>query len=261
MMRISIVQMDIEFSNPEKNREKAIEMIEKAAKEKPDVIVLPEMWNTSFSFENINDIADEYGEPTKTIMRDLCVKHNVNIIAGSIADKHGEDIYNRAYVIDRKGNIKAYYDKVHLVRHAKENTYMKRGENATVFEIDGVKCGIVLCYDFRFPELVRTMALQGAKILFVPAQWFETRLNHWEVLACARALENQMYVVGVNRIGKEYKATFPGKSLVVDPWGNIVKQANGDETVMTVDIDLGLVERVRKKITCFLDRSPEVYKL
>ncbi|WZL74602.1 carbon-nitrogen family hydrolase [Clostridiaceae bacterium 35-E11] len=260
-MKVSLIQMNIVFGNTEVNRTRVMEMIHKAAKDKPDVIVLPEMWNTSFSLKDIHAIADKEGEPTKTFICDLAKKYQINIVAGSIADKYDEDIYNRLYVVDRGGNVIAHYDKVHLVRHAGEQEYIKPGVEATVFNIDGIKCGAVLCYDLRFPELARTMALKGAKVLFVPAQWFETRIDHWKTLTTARAIENQMYVVAVNRIGNEFQAIFPGNSMVIDPWGKIVAQAGNEEKILTAEMDINLVDRVRKKITCFLDRNVNVYKL
>lgn len=253
--------MDIAFGNPEVNRIKVRDMIHKAAQDGPDVIVLPEMWNTSFRLKDIHVIADKEGELTKAFICNLAKKYQVNIVAGSIADKYDKDIYNRLYVIDREGSMVAHYDKVHLVRHAGEQEYIKAGTEATVFHIDGVKCGAILCYDLRFPELARTMALKGAKVLFVPAQWFETRIHHWKTLSTARAIENQIYVVAVNRIGNEFQAVFPGNSMVIDPWGNIVAEAGNEETILTAEMDMNLVDRVRKKITCFLDRNVNVYEL
>ncbi|KXG74338.1 carbon-nitrogen family hydrolase [Thermotalea metallivorans] len=260
-MKVAAIQINLEFGNPEANRAKVVEMIEKAARELPDVIVLPEMWNTSFSLKNLHEIADKEGEPTKTLIGNLAKKHRVNIVAGSVADRYGDQIYNRLYAIDRAGHVKAYYDKAHLIQQAREHEFLTAGTAASVFAMDGIPCGAIICYDIRFPELARTVALKGAKVLFIPAQWPETRIDHWKALAIARAIENQMYVVAVNRIGSEFKANFPGKSLVVDPWGKVLAESEDQETILYAEMDIDLVDRVRAKIPCFSDRNIKAYSL
>lgn len=254
-----MVQFDIDFDNPTQNREKVSQLIDQALEKKPDAIILPEMWNTSFNFKSMHKNADEKGEPSLEMLREKASKNNVNIIAGSIADRHGKNTYNRSYVIDRKGTVIFHYDKMHLVHHAKEDQFITPGEEIEIFELDGVKCGIVICYDLRFPELCRALALKGVQVIFAPVQWFETRLDHYEILCKARALENQVYLVSVNRIGSEFKAIFCGKSMVIDPWGKTLAQMNREEGVLTCNLDLSLVDRVRKKVTCFDDRRSDLY--
>ncbi|MBB6218973.1 putative amidohydrolase [Anaerosolibacter carboniphilus] len=260
-MKIAMIQVNIEFGNPETNRKKMVEMIEKAAQGQPDIIVLPEMWNTSFSLKNLHEIADKSGEPTKTIIGNLAKKYHINIVAGSVADVHGDLVHNRLYVFDRDGNVKSHYDKAHLIQQAREHEFLTAGKSTEVFRLDEVICGAIICYDIRFPELARTVALKGAKVLFIPAQWPETRIEHWKALVIARAIENQMYVVAVNRIGSEFKADFPGKSLVVDPWGKILVESDDQEQIVHVEIDMDLVDRIRTKIPCFSDRNIEAYEL
>ncbi|SHJ90729.1 Carbon-nitrogen hydrolase [Geosporobacter subterraneus DSM 17957] len=259
MLKIAAIQIDLAFGDPAVNRLKIKNMIEKASVNGPDVIVLPEMWNTSFSMNNLKDLADREGEPTKSMISELSRKYHVNIVAGSIADRYGDKIYNRLYVANRQGEIHSYYDKVHLVRHAREDEYLTAGNTSRIFSIDGIACGAIICYDIRFPELSRALALKGAKILFIPAQWPETRIEHWKALAIARAIENQMYVVAVNRIGSEFKATFPGNSLIVDPWGKVLAESNCEETILESEIDIDLVERIRRKVPCFQDRNEAAY--
>lgn len=258
-MKIAIIQMDIDFNSPEENRKKVLSMVEKACEDKPDVILLPEMWNTSFNFESIEERADNEGQPTLGLLMQMAAAHDVNIIAGSIADKIDGSIFNRSYVINREGKKIFSYDKIHQVHHAKEDVYMKAGNIAEVFEIDGVKCGIIICYDLRFPELCRALALKGAKVIFAPVQWFETRAGHYEILSKARALENQVYFVTANRVGKEFKAVFCGKSKVIDPWAEVVGELDNEEGILYCEIDLDLIDRVRNKVTCYQDRRPDVY--
>jgi predicted amidohydrolase len=260
-MKIAILQMNIEHGNPEMNQKKVVEMIENAVEGQPDIIVLPEMWNTSFSLKNLHDIADKGGEPTKTMMGNLAKKYHVNIVAGSVADIQGDQVYNRLYIFNREGKVKSHYDKAHLIQQAREHEFLTAGTSTEVFTLDEVACGAIICYDIRFPELARTVALKGAKVLFIPAQWPETRIEHWKALVIARAIENQMYVVAVNRIGSEFKANFPGKSLVVDPWGKVLVELDDQEQIVQTDIDIDLVDRIRTKIPCFSDRNIEAYEL
>ena len=259
-MKVSILQFDIDFVDPDKNRKKVSEMIDKASKGYPDVILLPEMWNTSFNFNSIREKSDKNGQPTLTLLTQKAIEYNVNIVAGSISDMINDKVYNRSYVIDRDGSVKHSYDKIHLVHHANEDTYIEAGSRIEVFEIDGIKCGIIICYDFRFPEICRTLALKGAEVVFAPVQWFESRLSHYEVFCKARALENQIFIVSANRIGQEFKAVFPGQSMVVDPWANIIGRMDHQEGILHCEIDLKLINRIRKKVTCFDDRRPDLYK-
>ncbi len=259
-MKVSILQFDIDFMNPDKNRRKVSEMIDKASEDYPAVILLPEMWNTSFNFDSIREKCDKNGQPTLDLLAKKALDNHVNIVAGSISDMVDDKVYNRSYVIKRDGTVDYFYDKIHLVHHAKEDKYIEPGNHIDVFEIDGVKCGIIICYDFRFPEICRTLALKGAEVIFAPVQWFESRLSHYEVFCKARALENQVFIVSANRIGEEFKAVFPGQSMAVDPWANIIGKMDCKEGILQCEIDLELIHRIRQKVTCFQDRRPDLYE-
>ncbi len=260
-MKIAVLQFDIDFYDPEKNRRKVCEMIDKASAGYPDVVLMPEMWNTSFNFNTIENKSDKNGEPSLSLLKKKAREYCVNIVAGSISDNIDSKIYNRSYVINREGTVIFSYDKIHLVHHANEDKFIEAGNKIGIFKLDGVKCGIIICYDFRFPEICRTLALKGAEVIFVPVQWFESRLDHYEVFCKARALENQAYIASANRIGKEFKAVFPGQSMVVDPWANILGRMDNQEGILHCEIDLELIHRIRKKVTCFQDRRPDLYHL
>lgn len=141
-----------------------------------------------------------------------------------------------------------------------EHNYLERGSQKAVFQIDGIDCGLVICYDLRFPELSRALALAGAKIIFIPAQWPHPRLHPWRILNQARALENQLYVVAVNRVGVGGKEHFFGHSMVVDPLGDLVYEAGEGEEMKIVNLNLNYIEEVRQKMTCLKDRVEEAYK-
>jgi len=261
-MKVSIVQMDVVHGDPERNARNVETAIRKAAEGKPDVILLPEMWNTSYSLENVRDMADGDGQKTRSIISPLAKEYGVNIVAGSVANLYGDNVYNTLYVFDRHGDPVAEYSKIHLFRLMEEHRYLSAGSSLCNFNLDGQPCGAVICYDIRFPEIVRSLALRGCRSLFVPAQWPRPRIDHWRNLLVARAIENQMYVVACNRTGSGGGNDFPGHSMIIDPWGSIIGElADGAEGVLEGEIDIGKVDEIRRSIPVFDDRRPSVYEL
>ncbi|MEF2245014.1 MULTISPECIES: carbon-nitrogen family hydrolase [unclassified Paenibacillus] len=261
-MRIALLQMDIKIGDVEANYEKVKSMIAEAAGQavKPDVVIFPELWNTGFQLDQIKELADRNGERTRQLLSELSRAYKVNIIGGSIAELRGDEVYNTLIAFDRDGNEVADYSKIHLFRLMDEEKYLSAGEKTALFEVDGEKAGAFICYDTRFPELSRKLALNGAKIVFVPAQWPHPRLHHWKTLLMARAIENQMFVIACNRTGKSGDTHFFGHSMVIDPWGEVIAHAEEEETIIYADIDLALVDEVRARIPIFKDRRPEIYE-
>ncbi|PYI54852.1 carbon-nitrogen family hydrolase [Paenibacillus flagellatus] len=260
-MNIALLQMDIAIGEPERNFAKLAELLEKAAaaERKPDLIVFPEMWNTGYALDRIRDIADRDGERTKAFVSGFCRKHGVNVVAGSVAELSGEAVRNTIFAFDREGNEIGDYSKIHLFRLMDEEKYLTAGERVGRLDIGGVPAGMMICYDIRFPELTRRLALGGAKLLIVPAEWPHPRLHHWRTLLTARAIENQMFVVACNRVGTSGTTSFFGHSMVIDPWGEIVAEGDESERILTATIDLAVVDKVRSTIPVFADRRPELY--
>ncbi|SEN36187.1 carbon-nitrogen family hydrolase [Lihuaxuella thermophila] len=257
-MRISLIQMDVDFGHPERNQQRVKEWVHRAAlEERADVVVLPELWNTAYDLKRLEEIADA-GDLRKWLGQ-LANEFGIYFIAGSIANKKDSGIYNTTFVFQPDGTEIASYSKVHLFRLMDEEKYLQPGEKKSLFSIHGHLAGSIICYDLRFPEYIRSLALEGAALLFVPAQWPVPRLNHWRVLNQARAIENQMYVVAVNRVGEGGGNQFFGHSMVIDPWGKILAEGGEKEEILTVEIDLDEVNRVRKTIPVFEDRRPELY--
>jgi omega-amidase len=262
LLNICLLQMDIAMGEPDRNYQKLSIMLENAmqAECKPDVIVFPEMWNTGYALEEIQQLADADGERTKRFISQFSQEHQVNIIAGSIAEKKGDEVQNTVYVFNRQGELTAHYSKIHLFRLMEEEKYLTSGAQIGKIEIEDVSAGVMICYDIRFPELARTLALDGAKILFVPAEWPHPRLHHWRILLMARAIENQMFVVACNRVGVSGKAEFFGHSMIIDPWGEVIAEGGEQEEIVTAALQLSDVDHVRHKIPVFEDRRPEIYK-
>lgn len=226
---------------------------------KPDVIILPEMWNAGYALTEIEQLADEQGQQTKALLSSFAKEHHVNIIGGSVAAKQEDGVYNTMFAFDRQGQLIGDYSKLHLFRLMDEDKYLQAGHSLGELTIDDTKAGMMICYDIRFPELARSLALQGAKVLFVPAQWPHPRLHHWKTLLQARAIENQMFVVACNRMGVTGHTEFFGHSMVIDPWGEIIAEAGEEETTLYGEIDLSIVDKVRETIPVFADRRPELY--
>ncbi|MEF3308175.1 carbon-nitrogen family hydrolase [Paenibacillus sp. GYB004] len=260
-LKVAILQMDIAIGEPETNFAKLSELLESCvqAESKPDVIVFPEMWNTGYALDRIREIGDRDGERTKAFISAFCRKHGVNIVAGSVAELDGDQVRNTIYAFDREGREAGEYSKIHLFRLMDEEKYLTAGDTLGKLELDGVPAGMMICYDIRFPELSRRLALDGVKVLFVPAEWPHPRLHHWRTLLTARAIENQMYVVACNRVGTSGTTSFFGHSMVIDPWGEILTEGDESEQILTADLDLTVVDKVRATIPVFADRRPELY--
>ena len=259
-VKICCVQMDVCAAEPEQNFARAEELIRESAKSRPDVILLPELWNTGFAPKAIDPMqADEDGARTKALCGSLAKELGANIVAGSVLAKKGDALLNTAYVFNRLGDCVAEYDKTHLFSLSGEGESYAAGDRLVTFPLDGVTCGILICYDLRFPELCRALALDGAKILFIPAEWRKVATKQMRALLDARAIENQVFAALCNGCGEAFGAEFGGNSAIVDPLGNVLAQAGEKEEIIFSSIDLEAQKRIREELPVFLDRRPELY--
>lgn len=259
-MKVTLIQLDSIFENTYRNFSKVEELLSKI--KNTDVVVFPETWNTGFfPKNNIKDFADKNGKKTKEIFSKFCLENNINAIAGSILNNKEDRIYNTSYIFNKEGQIIGEYDKIHLFSPAGEDNYFFSGNKLTTFKIDNILCGIVICYDIRFLELIRSLALKKIKILFVVAQWPNVRIEHWELINRVRAIENQMFVVAVNGCGKAEDVKNGGHSLVIDPWGKILLSLGEKEEIKSIDLDLSVVDDIRQRINIYNDRKPNLYEV
>ena len=261
-MKLSCVQMDMAFSNPAENFERAALLIKEAAKANPDVILLPEMFNLGFfPRENLQELSDNDGEKTKEIMSALARELSVNIVAGSVANNKEDGVYNTAYVFSSSGEVIGEYDKTHLFSPMGEDKFFKKGNSLCSFTIDGVKCGILICYDIRFPELTRSLTVNGIDVLFLVAQWPNVRIPHLHALCKARAIENQMFVACCNSCGKAGETVYGGSSVIFNPWGELLCSAKENEEIIFADCDMSIIKNIRETINVFADRRTELYNI
>ncbi|KQL54292.1 nitrilase [Heyndrickxia shackletonii] len=262
-MKISIYQMEIIPGNPPENIRKVHAWIEKEVElSEPDIIVLPEMWTTSYTLENIHVYADDNGQSTVPFLKTMAKRYNVNIIGGSIANKVEGKIYNTSFVINRQGEVIYQYDKVHLVPMLNEPIYLEGGKKVPeVFELDGIKMGLIICYDLRFPEIIRPLALEGAEVLFIVAEWPIDRLSHWRNIQITRAIENQLFVISCNNVGSYQSVTYGGNSMVIHPSGVTLKEGSTtDEETLNISINYEESLEIRHKVPVFSSRVPGLYK-
>ena len=255
--KAACVQFEIKSEEINRNLDFVISSLEKLYRQNIKLVVLPELWTAKFDKEK----AEELWKFSQSALREVTSfsrKHEM-VIAGSLIEKEEDYYFNTAYIIDTSGEEVARYRKVHLFSMAGEDRYFKRGREKIVSDTRIGKLGVIICYDLRFPELVRGLALNGAEVLVVPAQWPKARVYHWRTLAIARAIENQLFVVACNRTGWHKKEEYPGNSLIIDPWGEVLSEGSEKEGFIIAEIDLDRVKNVRQTMKCFDDRNPEVY--
>ena len=260
--KISLIQMDVRLGEPEVNFARAAALMEEAMAEAPDILVLPETVNVGFfptPAGNLAALADEEGRRTKEVFGNFAKARGVNLVAGSSAVRENGKIYNRSYVFGRDGALLASYDKIHGFSPSGEPDYFTGGDHTVRFTLDGIPCSMAICYDVRFPELIRTEALAGADLFFLPAAWPLVRKEHWVTLAKARAIENQMYFCAVNECGRAGETKYGGHSLLLSPWGEELLHLGEKEEIRTGAIDTDVIAGIRESINVFRDRRPELY--
>ncbi|MCC7431318.1 carbon-nitrogen family hydrolase [bacterium] len=258
-MKIRLVQFQPVFEKAA-NLAKALNLANSEGIEKTDVVVFPELFTTGYQLQNISRIAEN--EETLTKVSGFAKATKTNVVAGSIAFKNLDGkISNTSFIFSREGKLLASYSKIHLFKLMEEEKYLKAGNETVVFEFDGIKCGIVICYDLRFPEITRKLALQGVEIIFVPMEWPFPRTEVFRTLLKARAIENQCFVVGNNVVGAGLQEgiIFEGKSAVANPYGDFIGEMGNREGFLDVEIDTELVKKYRNQIQCFQDRREDVY--
>ena len=247
-MEIVIVQHDITWASPDTNRQHLEEVLARAPQ--ADLFVLAEMWPTGFAAEP-KDVAEQDGASLEW-MKCMARKHDA-AIAGSIATEEDGKYYNRLYFVKPDGNVE-YYDKHHLFSYAGEDKRYTCGNRRVVVEWRGVRFMLAVCYDLRFPVWSRNRDDYDA-LLYV-ASWPSSRIEAWSTLLKARAIENQSYVIGVNRVGKDPNCEYAGASALIDPYGHPIAECdNNKECLAKATLDMEALQAFRKKFPVLRDRD------
>lgn len=235
-----------------------------------DLVMLPEMWNGPYDARLFPTFAEPDGGPSWQFLSALAKETRVYLCGGSIAEREGKRVYNTSYVFDPEGRQIAKHRKMHLFdidvtggQRFFESDTLTAGNSVTVFDTPFCRIGLCICYDFRFPELARLTVDAGAKVLLVPAAFnMTTGPAHWELLFRSRAVDNQVYTVGVAP-ARDPDASYRswGHSIVCSPWGDVLMQADETETVRITALDLDRLEQVRKELPVLKQRRTDVYRL
>ncbi len=260
-MRIALIQQSIVPGDKQANYTRAAALIKNAVERPggpPDIVVLTELWSTGYALAELDSLASSNGEEEAVFLSELARRYGIWFAGGSVAAKTKQGITNRAQVIDRSGSLVATYDKIHLVPMLDEDKYLVAGDSRCLHTIEGITFGLAICYDLRFGELLRKLALEGAQALIISAEWPLVRLSHWQALLKARAIENQCYVLAANNCAMG-DAPFAGHTQALGPDGKNLCQLEFQEEIALVDIDPEVVNRVRKAVPVFRDRRTELY--
>ena len=256
--RVTLVQMPCIEGDRELNFKKARQLLEgHKSSESIEFIMLPELFAIGFRHEDYASCGPGVPGPTSDFLQTLAEEHSTYVLASAI-EKEDSQYYNTLIFVNSSGKILGHYRKIHPFQEEKD--VFKAGEKIALFSVHGMKVGVQICYDVRFPEVTRKLALEGAELVLMPAAFPDPRSEHWNTLVRARAVENQFYFAAVNRIGYAFDGkTFFGHSQIVDPWGVVLNRPNSEERVITNTGDTSSIEAVRSQITCFADRSPTGY--
>lgn len=252
VVNVAAIQFDIAWHDRAKNFDTVRRLL--ARETGPtDLIVLPEMFDVGFSM-NVDAAIEPDDRPTATFLAEMAKAKSAAVLAGVARRDSTGQAANQAVLIDAGGREIACYTKTHLFSPAGEDRAFHAGSSPTVIEFHGTRIALLVCYDLRFPERFRDAVDLGAEVFFLIANWPVRRVEHWFTLARARAIENQAYVVAVNRIGSDPSSTYPGRSIVVDPKGTIVADAGDRETVLRASIDVEFVRSWRAEFPALRDR-------
>jgi predicted amidohydrolase len=265
-VRVTCAQLAVEADDVEGNVDRAVDAIERAAGDGADLVVLPEMFSVGyFAFDRYQQAAEPLQGPTFERLAAAAAANDVGLLAGSIVEDLAattsvatpaeEGLANTQVLFDRAGDRLAVYRKHHLFGYeSAEAELLVPGESLAVADFEGFTVGMTTCYDLRFPELYRDLAEQGATLVLVPSAWPYPRVEHWQLLPRARAVENQLYVATCNGSGSFEDAELCGRSTVYDPWGTVLASSDDDPALVTADVDPDRVEAVREEFPAWHDR-------
>jgi predicted amidohydrolase len=259
-LKVGLAQLAVQYDDIAANEQQVTQAVAQAARANCQVVVLPEMWRTGYAFQNLQQNSDLNGQATQTFLANLAQRYQIAIVGGSVATQRQDKFYNTMYTFDATGQGLSQYDKVHLFGLMAEDQYLAAGAQPNLFQLQGIPAAGIICYDLRFPEWIRCEMATGAQVLFVVAEWPTQRIQQWQQLLAARAIENQAFVVAVNCVGENPNDQFGGHSVVYDPLGQVVTQLAAQPSFTTATLDFQQVATVRGGMPVFADRRPELYQ-
>lgn len=268
-MKIAMLQTPVGFDKSE-NLRNAAAAVAWAAGAGADLAVLPEMFACPYSNQYFPQYAEEGFGPTRSALSEMAAANGIWLVGGSMPEREGERVYNTSFVYDAAGREVARHRKVHLfdidVRGGQrffESETFTPGDSITTFDTPWGKMGLCVCFDMRFPELARVMALEGARVIFVPAAFnMTTGPAHWETMFRQRAVDNQLFTVGVSP-ARDPEGVYVayGNSIAVDPWGTVVERLDAQAENRLVELDLDRIESIRAQLPLMSARRTDLYTI
>lgn len=268
--KLALCQMKV-IDDKDSNIKNALDMIKSAAENKSDLVILPEMFNCPYDNEKFKEYAEEK-EDSKTLksISKAAKDSNMYVIAGSIPELDGDELYNSSFIFNRNGEVIGSHRKMHLFDidipekiSFKESDIISPGNQITLIDTELCKIGLAVCYDIRFPELLRIMALEGAELIVIPGAFnMTTGPAHWETLIRGRAIDNQLYVAAASPArNEELSYVAYGNSMVADPWGDVLVRASEKEEIIYANIKLSKIKEIREELPVLNGRREDIYRL
>jgi len=268
-LNVAIIQMNSQ-ADKHANIAAALDLIDRAAATGARLVALPEVWPYLGPDDGSRDLAETIPGPITDLLAQRARRHGIYIHGGSIYETRPGDpgMFNTTVVIDPTGDIIARYSKIHMydvvldgIAEYQESATVTPGDETAITEIDGIPVGLTICYDLRFPELFRILALEGAQAIMLPAAFtLMTGKDHWETLIRARAIENGLYMIAPGQWGTHPPGNWCyGRSMVVDPWGTVMTTASDGVGIAYATVDPSRVATVRRQIPSLANRRPEAY--
>lgn len=266
-MRVAAVQLN---SNGDKARNLAAaeRLVRAAAADGAELVALPEKWNLLADGAELVAGAEPLDGPSLSGAREWARELGIHLLAGSISERTGgEKASNTSVLVGPDGEDVAVYRKIHMFDvdaggvSYRESAHEQAGSEVVAAPLGDLVAGMTVCYDLRFPELFRILALRGARLILVPSAFtLATGRDHWEVLLRARAIENQLFVIAPNQVGEAppHYSSF-GRSMIVDPWGVVLATAPDEECFVAAELDFAVLDRVRESLPSLANRQPGAY--
>jgi omega-amidase len=259
-MKIALAQLECKLGDVAANVETMCRIVGESADGGADLVLFPEMSDTGYDMPTILRTACKAHDAPRTRLAESARRYNVNVIAG-LSLREGGSVFNTSVAFDRSGAVIGEYRKIHLFtgEPTREDAALSAGDNRVIVEIDGVRTGLLICYDLRFPELSRSLMLEGAEMLACVAAWPAVRVAHWRLLAAARGLENLCVVAAVNRAGADGEHVFGGGSGVFTQVGESLANLGDGPRMQIVQTDVDSMRSARRTFPWLRDRRPECY--
>lgn len=260
MPNISCIQMNIIASDLTANVSTAARLIAQAAETKPDLILLPELFSSGFDLPNAYQQASSLDQGAFAFLAESARKYHC-FLAGSALESSPQGIYNTLAVYTPSGNLAGTYRKIHLFHPMQEDAYLQPGNEVCIIPTSIGNLGLAICYDLRYPELFRCLALRGADCILLSAEWPLSRIEHWRILLQARAIENQLFFVAANCLGINNTSPFGGHSAILDPFGSHLVQAETQECVISAQINLPAIHKARRLFSTTAEARTDLFPL